>query len=707
LNIRFRAPAEGEDEYDSGALVNLALRVDEYKTNTFEVNLDGEKFQASKDRIKVPLKANYYMGKALSSAKATWSANLSTEYQPPDEFADFHFGDAPVWWHYGKDRDDETASDEEESSSSWGAHGELTLNDDGTATIELPPPPAHKEALPQTISVYADVTDVNQQTIAANTEFQIPGADFIVGAKTGDWYGSVGKEFGIDLVAITPQGKGFTAPVGVDVKIERQEWNTVRVQGAGDVLTTKNQSVLVEELKSRVELKSQNGGAAAAEVKFTPKAGGTYFITSTATDAGGKTVLTRLPFYVLGGKGFPWAWEDGARITLQPDTTTAKPGEEVSVVVKSPIAGTALVTVERNRIHRQFLAPVSPENPVIKVPITEEDAPNAYISVVVIRGADQSPQADKMPEYKVGYCEIGVESNTKTLVVETTAAQESVLPNGQQTLSAVVKDAAGKPVEGSEVTLFAVDEGVLSLMAYETPMPFEFFHAAKALFVSNYTTLDALLTEKMADRYRGNKGIMVGGGDADSSADMVMRKNFVATAVWQAALITDKDGRVTTTFNAPDSLTRYRVMAIASKDGDRFGTGESEFVVNKPLMVEPVVPRFAHVGDEILVKAVVHNTTTFSGQVEVELQLDDTARLITEERPFALIGLKNRTTLNDGKSERRVITLKAGETTALAFPVRFVKNGDTVWKWQAKTTEWSDAKALGDAVESKFEVHHP
>lgn len=708
VNLRFREPKDGEDAYESGALVNLALRVDEYKTNTFEVKLDGEKFQAGKDRIKVPLKANYYMGKALSSAKATWSANLASEYMPPDAFAEYHFGDAPYWWHYGKDRDDETATEEEEEESrNWGAHGELTLNDDGSATIELPPPPAHKEALPQTIYVYADVTDVNQQTIAANAEFKIPGADFIVGAKTHDWCGSAGKEFTVDLVALTPQGKGFTSAVPVDVKIERQEWNTVRVQGAGGAMTTKNQSVLIEEGKSRVELKSENGGAAAAEVKFTPKAGGTYFITSTATDAAGKTVLNRMGFYVLGGKGFPWAWEDGARITLQPDKTTVKPGEEVSVVVKSPIAGTALVTVERNRIHRQFLAPVSTENPVVKVPITDEDAPNAFISVVVIRGADQSPQPDKVPDYKVGYCEIAVESNTKKLLVTTEAAQATVLPKGQQTLTATVKDGAGQPVEGSEVTLFAVDEGVLSLMAYETPQPFEFFHAAKALFVSTFTTLDALLTEDMKERYRGNKGIMVGGGDGDDSAEMALRKNFVATAVWQAELITDKDGKVTTTFTAPDSLTRYRVMAIAVKDGDRFGAGESAFVVNKPLMVEPVVPRFAHTGDEILVKAVVHNTTQHSGQVEVELQLDDSARLITEERPFALVGLKNRTTTNDGKSERRVITLKAGETTALAFPVRFMKNGTTTWKWQAKTTEWNDAKALGDAVESTFEVHHP
>ncbi|MGC3992192.1 MAG: hypothetical protein QM796_21360 [Chthoniobacteraceae bacterium] len=43
------------------------------------------------------------------------------------------------------------------------------------------------------------------------------------------------------------------------------------------------------------------------------------------------------------------------------------------------------------------------------------------------------------------------------------------------TLTASVKDAAKKPVEGAEVTLYAVDEGVLSLNNLFTPTPFEFF----------------------------------------------------------------------------------------------------------------------------------------------------------------------------------------------------------------------------------------
>lgn len=685
----------------------LSLRVDDYKPNTFEVKLDGEHFKVTKDRVSVPLKANYYMGKALSKAKVSWGASTAQEFTAPAAFAEYWFGDAPRYWHYGENRDEETASEQEESRE-WGAHGELALAEDGTATIELPPPPPQKEALPQTINVFADVTDVNQQTIAATTTFLLPGSEFIIGAKHDDWYGRANKPFKFDLTTITPQGKPFDGDVPVEIKIERQEWNTVREQAAGGGVTTKNLVKLTEEERKSIKLDAAKGDAAQiTNFSFTPKKSGTYFLTATAKSAGGLTVLTRLPFYVIGGDGFPWAWEDGAQITLQPDKTSAEPGGEVSIVVKSPISGRALVTVERNRIHRHFLANITQENPVIKVPITEEDAPNVYVSVMVLRGAAQSPQPDAMPEYRIGYCEIKVPSDKHTLTVEPKPSRDAVKPGEELTVTALVKDDADKPVAGSEVTLYAVDEGVLSLMSYQTPDPEEFFIPDVALWIKTYTTLTELLSEDMDKRYRGNKGILIGGGGDEGNADAAMRKNFVATALWKASLTTDEKGEVSATFKVPDSLTRYRIMAVATSGADKFGSGESAFVVNKPLMIEPVVPRFAHLGDELLVKAVLHNTTKETGEVEVELKLDGTASLISEPRTYVPVALtKNRTLTNDGKTDRRVLTLKAGETTAVAFPVRFLKTGTSAWQWRVHTTQWK-GEALADSVESKFEVTHP
>src|SRR5262249_41658243 len=52
-------------------------------------------------------------------------------------------------------------------------------------------------------------------------------------------------------------------------------------------------------------------------------------------------------------------------------------------------------------------------------------------------------------------------------------------------------------------------------------------------------------------------------------------------------------------------------------------------------------------------------------------------------------------------------SLKAGETTAVAFPVRFVKTGTSTWQWSVHTSGQWQGGAQADAVESKFAVTHP
>jgi uncharacterized protein YfaS (alpha-2-macroglobulin family) len=701
---------EGSDEEPDSAY--LDLRVDEYKPNSFEVLVDGANHKVEADRITIPLSANYYMGKPLSKATVNWSASLDSHYSPPAAYSAYHFGDVPSWWNYGQDNDDENAGedDEEESDAAenWSAYGEITVSDEGKADINLPTIPDHRASLPQTVSIYAEVVDVNQQTITKETQFQLPGAEFIIGSRTSSWYATANKPFQFEFVAITPEGTPFTNPVPVEIKIERQHWNTVRVETAGGAVTSKNQSILIEEHQSTITLNSANQQPATALLDFTPKTGGTYFLTATAVDPQGKTVLSRIAFYTLGGDSYPWSWDDGSRMTLQPDKTSVKPGEDITIVVKTPLSGKALVSVERNRVHRHFLTDISPANPVITIKAEEIDAPNVFVSVIIIRGADASPQPDPMPEYKVGYCEISVESVEKKLVIDLHPSLDPILPAGELTIAAAVKDAAGKPVPNAEVTLYAVDEGVLSLMDYSTPNPFSEFNPEVPLAITNYTTVGFLIPESLKSRYRGNKGIIIGGGGDEASADEFLRKNFVATALWQADLITNAEGELSHTFKVPDNLTRYRIMAVAVHGSDRFGSAESSFTINKPLMVEPAVPRFAHRDDELLVKAVVHNTTPHRGQVEVELKLDDTTELITEERPFALISQKSdRQTAADLRSERRLITLEPNQTTATAFPVRFTKTGTASWQWSVKTTQWNGDKPLADAVVSTFEVTHP
>lgn len=688
LNIEFEAGESDEDE-NSGAY--YSFRVDDYRPNTFEVEIQTAKAALEKDRIQVPLSARYYMGKPLSKADIEWHAYSVPGFKPPAEFGDYHFGDAPGWAGYG---DGEPSYSDDESE--WFVSGDVMLSEDGTAVLPLPMPPPHRSAFPQMVEINTDLTDLNQQTISSHATLRVPGAKILPGIREAESFGRAGESLRLELAVLDGDGKPAQGAVSAEVVVERQEYQTVKVEAAGGATTTETSVVLHEEKRETVSVSGKP-----SPYSFVPARGGSYFITVTTQDGDGVKAFSRLPVYVIGKGDYPWRIESGVRLTLQPESKEVKPGGEAVIAIQCPIEGTALITVERNRLHQHFVRPYKLDDPVIRVPVGESDAPNVFVSVVVVRGAAASGKKFSLPEYRVGYTEILVPSDAQDLAVTVTPEKPQVLPGAELPVAVTVKDARGAPLPGADVTLFAVDEGVLSLTGFKTPDPDDYFHQLFQLAFSNYTSLESLLPEAVEDRVRSNKGFLVGGGGEEGPAPEQMRKNFVATPLWIASALTDAQGRSVATVKVPDNLTRYRLMAVVSSGAERFGRGESAFTVNKPLMVEPVVPRFARLGDEVLIKGILHNTTLENREVELSLQLGKGAAFITEARPFAAAVEAGA----DAASLRRTVSVPAGASVATVFPVRFDGLGETVWTWKAKAV--GGGAELTDATESRFEVAHP
>jgi uncharacterized protein YfaS (alpha-2-macroglobulin family) len=101
---------------------------------------------------------------------------------------------------------------------------------------------------------------------------------------------------------------------------------------------------------------------------------------------------------------------------------------------------------------------------MVEVPLVEADAPNVFVSVMMLRGAGDSPKKFKAPEYRVGYCKLKVARPDAKLMVYVQPDAPSHRPGDQVNVGAQVLDFEGHPVANAEVTLYAVDEGVLSLM---------------------------------------------------------------------------------------------------------------------------------------------------------------------------------------------------------------------------------------------------
>jgi uncharacterized protein YfaS (alpha-2-macroglobulin family) len=130
-------------------------------------------------------------------------------------------------------------------------------------------------------------------------------------------------------------------------------------------------------------------------------------------------------------------------------------------------------------------------------------------------------------------------------------------------------------------------------------------------------------------------------------------------------------------------MTRYRIMAVAHLDA-RFGAGQSAFEVSKPLLIEPALPQFAHIGDQLVARAVIHNQSRHAGEVVVRLELDDKAQ---------------------ANSTNKQIQIAAGGSETAEFPVTFAAAGTAKWIWRA----WfADApQEFTDATECSLEVGYP
>jgi uncharacterized protein YfaS (alpha-2-macroglobulin family) len=102
-----------------------------------------------------------------------------------------------------------------------------------------------------------------------------------------------------------------------------------------------------------------------------------------------------------------------------------------------------------------------------------------------------------------------------------------------------------------------------------------------------------------------------------SPANARIRTNFGPLALFKPNLKTDKDGRASVTFTAPDSLTRYRVIALVAEDEKYFGKAEANFTVDQPLTLRPSLPRFANVTDKFDVPIVVTNSGSKSSTIEI------------------------------------------------------------------------------------------
>ncbi|MEP3481147.1 MAG: MG2 domain-containing protein [Fuerstiella sp.] len=160
-----------------------------------------------------------------------------------------------------------------------------------------------------------------------------------------------------------------------------------------------------------------------------------------------------------------------------------------------------------------------------------------------------------------------------------------------------------------------------------------------------------------------------------ATVEPTVRSNFADTAYWVASVTSDEDGIVEVKFKVPDNLTTWKIKAWTLGDGTTVGSGDSEIISSKDLIIRPQTPRFFTESDLITLSAVVHNYLDTAKTTTVMLE--------TEGGQLQLLS-----------DESQQVTIPAGGEVRVDWNVSVVASGEAKVRMKALTDEESDASEL-------------
>lgn len=626
--------------------VSRSFAVEDYEPANFEVKTKlSQPYYRMGQKLDVSLTASFFYGAPLRRGKVNWSVHRRKTKYSLKKHPGFAFVDEHTWY-------------DDSSVEEYVTESEDKTNGDGQAFLKL--------ALPRTSArdyrylIKATVADDTNQRISSSTSVAVARSPIYLGIKTGNWMIQANKSKTFHVIAVSPDQKRIAAKA--HLRVYREENNCVW-EKTGRTGAYRCSEREVNLINKKIDI-PESGQSSAT---FTPKINGKYWI-EVASKKGGVSSKSAYWLWVWGGKGGSFKLNESIRFELMSDKTSYKPGETARILLKTPIESpTALVTVERRGVLDKRVMKLRPNQRTIAVPIKDGYAPNIYVSVALFKGRTSQGQRG-FPLLAVGMKALSVSTERKRLTVVVTPEQSDYRPGTRVSATISVSDYQGNGVP-AEVAVSAADEGVLSLIGFSTPNPLSSFYASWPLGIVTATQYDRLRqpvapgTERPVTGGDGDDG---GGGDEAGSA----RSRFVASAFWDGRVLTDAQGKATISFEAPDNLTAFRIMAVAADQGDRFGAGDTRIRINKPLQLKRALPRFLRVGDVARVGVVVHNESGKDGVVRVGFARDGT--------------------LEGENNVKREIDVKSGARKVVRFNVAAKAVGTSKLRFSARLGDFRD-----------------
>ena len=621
------------------------------------------------------------------------SANLSYYFEPTTfeckDLADFDFGTGPVKIF----EDGSAVTDGRLPNSDRPSTLEsLKTEADGSIAIELA-----KEAAPQGGTV-KDVlkTMERPQKMVVRVRYQDQMGEFQTLSQAKEIFNSdeyVGthliagsrKDARLQAAVVNVEQKNVTNLSDLDFQVSRIETKVIGEELFGGLI----KNTIERQLKpvrwtNDCQLNQQIVSCSVGALKAGNYA---YQVTSKShqqvshilfkVDAEGR-VYGRQEFYNFGDE------DEGKYLPLALNKPTYKHGEKAVVSFSSPFKTcNALVTIERNNVMDSFISDNACQKGFVEVPITSEMAPNVFVSIYAITGRVNTGETRVgeqdlgRPTYRLGFANIKVDWSQFKSQVKVTLNQDTFEPGKTVEVKAEVKAEQGE-LSASTVTFVAIEEKILELKANDT---YQILNALMQLRDHNVYTITSL--ENIQSAFSGTadapeKTRKGGdeGGDGSSKSEF-KRKLFNALVAFKTNVPVE-NGVAKFSFKANDSLTKFKVFAIAIDANNKFGTGEVSYLSSQSTQTYSNIPAVAYTGDEYPLKVTIQNNAAKEAQFRAEITA------VLKDKNGNVIGTKTLTKTSSiaasGSNELALGSIAVTDDTAsVQYTVRvYDENGKLV-----------------------------
>ena len=639
-------------------------------------------------KAEIDLQLNYLAGGGAAGAKVRVNSLLQPKSIYFPDYADYQIGTGNVKEGIEKEGGDYAFADAPSTdipapsnASQPLASSNLVLDAQGAARTTIDKLP--KVDVAKDILTEMEYRDANGEVSAVSTRIPLWPSKILIGLKPDGWAISKDK-LKFYALALDLNGKPVKgAAIKVDLLQRKTYSHRKRLVGGFYAYENVNE---VKAVSAACQGNSDAKGLLICETKS--PISGNIILRAQAKDDAGNASFTHSDVWVAGSDDWWFTQSNDDRMDLLPEKKRYEPGETAVLQARMPFrSATALVTVEREGVLESFVTELSGKAPVIKLPLKGSYAPNAFVSVLAVRGRVGDVQPTSMvdlgkPAFKLGIAELKVGWGDHELKVKVLPEKTVYRIRDQANVSIQVTRGDGKPLPaGGEIALAAVDEGLLELMPNGSWNLLEQMMAERGLGVATATAQ----MQVVGRRHFGRKAVAAGGGgDAmrQAGGDSSAREMFDTLLLWKGRVKLDANGKANVTVPLNDSLTSFKIVAIANADAGLFGTGSASIRATQDLMLFSGLPTMVREDDRFVANVTLRNASARKQEAKVTATV---------------------TALMNGRLGKPVelpiqsISIKPGQAEELTWPTITPVGADQL-QWDIIVNATADGKPVTDRI---------